>query len=117
MRIQYQLLQKPGFFKPPVIVGNIDNLVIDRPGHSQAQYMVATLLVTGKPGQKSFKGILKAYKIRASQMRDVTKRRFALRRDGKSSVRAAYISNYESPDGHLKIFNRAPMTIAPAPVC
>ena len=79
--------------------------------------MMATLLVTGKTGQKSFKGILKAYKIRASQMRDVTKRRFALRRDGKSGVRAAYISNYESYDGHLNIFTRATMTIAPAPVC
>ena len=58
-----------------------------------------------------------AYKIRASQMRDVTKRRFALRRDGKSGVCAAYISNYESHDGHLNIFTRATMTIAPAPVC
>ena len=114
--IQCQPLQKPGFVKPPVIVGNIDNLVIDRPGHSQAQYMTATLLVTGKTGQKSFKGILKAYKIRASQMRDVTKRRFALRRDGESGVCAAYISNYESHDGHLDIFTRATMTIAPAPI-
>jgi hypothetical protein len=78
---------------------------------------VATLIVTGKTGQKSFKGILKAYKIRASQMRYVTKRRFALRRDSKSSVRATYIGNYESHDGHPQTFTWATMTIAPAPVC
>ena len=79
--------------------------------------MMATPLVTGKTGQKSFKGILKAYKIRALQMRNVTKRRFALRRDSKSGVCAAYISNYENDEGHIYIFTRATMTIAPAPVC
>tara|TARA_B100000963_G_C22160910_1_gene465925 strand:+ start:64 stop:234 length:171 start_codon:yes stop_codon:yes gene_type:complete len=56
--------------------------------------MLASLLVTGQAVQKSFKGILKPFKIRASQIGDVTKRTIILLRDGKSGVRAAYISNY-----------------------
>ena len=67
--------------------------------------MVATLLVTGQTGQKSFKGILKPFKIRASQMRDVTKRRITLRTDGEPGVRAAYISNYESHGGHSQLLH------------
>ena len=62
--------------------------------------MMATLLVTGQTGQKSFKCILKPFKIRASQIGYVTKRRITLLRDGKSSIRAAYVGNYEFHEGH-----------------
>jgi hypothetical protein len=49
-----------------MIVRNIDNLVIDGRSNNQAQYMVATLYVTGQTNQKSFKGIFKSVKIRTS---------------------------------------------------
>ena len=76
----------------------------------------ALLLIAGQTSQKTFKGIFKSFKIRTSQMRDVTKRRIALRRNGKSGVRAAYISKYGSHDGHPNIFKQANMTNAPAPI-